>query len=142
VIIIFSPATRLTVLGSLLREQSFIQHSFISEIVPVSTKDKLRFQRYYPYVTFSVHTDSPPCQNGRMATAECERRKFERVEPPPCSPDLSPCDFWFFGFLKESLKDQQLLGVRSLHRSIADLGAELAFEDVWVIFIESMNCLS
>jgi hypothetical protein len=31
-----------------------------------------------------------------------------RAAHPPYSPGLSPCDFWLFGFLKESMKGMEL----------------------------------
>jgi histone-lysine N-methyltransferase SETMAR len=65
-----------------------------------------------------------------------------RAEHPPYSPDLSPCDFWLFGFLKEKLKDLQLRGVQSFHQAIPDLWNELTFEDVHAVFLEWMNRLS
>jgi hypothetical protein len=77
-----------------------------------------------------------------MATAEFDRRKLGHAEHPLHSPDLSPCDFWLFGFLKEMLKDRQLRGVHSLHQAITDLWDELTFEDVHAIFLERMKCLS
>jgi hypothetical protein len=29
-----------------------------------------------------------------------------QIEHPPYSPDLAPCDFFLFGYIKEMLKDQ------------------------------------
>jgi hypothetical protein len=31
-----------------------------------------------------------------------------RVPHPVYSPDPSPCDFWFFGYAKERMKDQAI----------------------------------
>jgi hypothetical protein len=114
-------ATRLITLNSLPEGQSFTRDSFLSEIVPVFTKEKLRFRRHHPWVAFSVHMGNSHCHNGRTATAEFDRRRFGCTEYPPYSPDLSTCDFWPFGFLKEKLKDSQLRGVQSLLQGVADL---------------------
>jgi histone-lysine N-methyltransferase SETMAR len=111
---VFFTTTRLIVLNSLPPGQSFTQDYFISEIVPAFAKEKLRFQRHHPEVTFSVHIDNSRCHNGRMATAEFNLRRLGCAEHPPYSPDLSPCEFWPFSFLKEKLKDRQLRGVLSL----------------------------
>jgi hypothetical protein len=107
-ITVFFTTTRLIVLNSLPRGQSFTQDHFISEIVPVFTKEKLGFRRHHPGVTFSVHMDNCCSHNGRMATAEFDRRRIGCLEHPPYSPDLGPRNFWLFGFLKERLKDRQL----------------------------------
>jgi histone-lysine N-methyltransferase SETMAR len=77
-----------------------------------------------------------------MATAEFDRRRLGRAEHPPYSPDLSPCDFWLFGTLKEKLKDRQLHGVQSLHQAITDLWDEPTFEDAQGVFLEWTNRLS
>jgi histone-lysine N-methyltransferase SETMAR len=134
-ITVFFTAMRLMVLNSLPKTQSFTQDCFISEIVPRLTKEKLRFRRHHPGMAFSVHTDHSRCHNGRMANAEFDRRRLGRTEHPPYSPDLSPCDFGLFGFLKEKLKDCQLRGVQSLHQAITGLWDELTFEDVQAVFL-------
>jgi hypothetical protein len=114
-ITVFFTATRLIVLDSLTQGQSFTQDYVVSEIVPTFTQEKLRFRRHHPGVTFSVHMDNSRCHNGRMTTAEFDHRRCGRAERPQYSPDLNPCDFWLFGFLKEKLKGRQLCGIQSLH---------------------------
>jgi hypothetical protein len=51
-ITVFFTERRLTILNSLPQGQSFTQDYFISEIVPAFTKEKPRFQRNHPGVTF------------------------------------------------------------------------------------------
>jgi hypothetical protein len=58
------------------------------------------------------------------------------------SPDLSPCDFWLFDFLKEKFKDRQLREVQSLHQAITEMWDELTFEDIQAVFLKWMNHLS
>jgi histone-lysine N-methyltransferase SETMAR len=103
-IAVFFIATRLMVLKSLPHGQSFTHGYFVSEIVPAFTKETLRFWRHHPGVTFSVHMDNSRCHTGRMAAPEFDHQRLGRTDHPPYSPDLSPCDFWLFGFLKEKLK--------------------------------------
>jgi hypothetical protein len=59
-----------------------------------------------------------------MVTAEFDRPRLGRAEQPPYSPDLSPCNFWPFRFLKKKLKDRQLripaANVQKLKDSAAD----------------------
>jgi histone-lysine N-methyltransferase SETMAR len=86
--------------------------------------------------------DNSRCHNGKVATAEFERRKLARAEHPAYSPDLSPCDFWLFGLLKEKLKDRELQGISSLHRSITELWDAVTFEEVQAVFREWMKRLS
>jgi histone-lysine N-methyltransferase SETMAR len=135
-------AARSIVLNNLPEGQPFTRDYCISEIVLAFTKEKLRFRRHHPGVTFSVRMDNSGCRDGRMATAEFDCRRLERAEHPPYSPDLNPCDFWFFGFLKEELKDRQLRAVQFLYQAITGLWDEPTFEDVQGVFLEWMNRLS
>jgi hypothetical protein len=70
--VLFS-AMRLIDLDGLPQGQSFTQNYFISEKVLAFTKEKQRFRRHHPRVTFSVHMDNTRCHNGRMATTEFDR---------------------------------------------------------------------
>jgi histone-lysine N-methyltransferase SETMAR len=135
-ITVFFTATRLPVSNSLPQSESFTHDYFISEIVPAFAKEELRFRRHHPRGPFSMQMDNSRCHNGRMATAEFNRRRLGRAEHPPYSPDLSPCDFWLFGFLKENLKDCQFRAVQSVHHAITDLWDKLAFGDVQAVFLE------
>jgi hypothetical protein len=65
-ITVFFTSTRLIVLSSLSQGQSSTQEYFISEIVPAFTKEKLRFRRHHPSVTFCAHASFPfsQWQNG------------------------------------------------------------------------------
>jgi hypothetical protein len=49
--------------------------------------------------------DNSMCYNGRKVTDELDNLKFDGVPHPSYSPDLSPCDFWLFGMLKQKIKD-------------------------------------
>lgn len=40
------------------------------------------------------------------------------IPHPPNSPDLSPCDFWLFDFVKENLTDQD--GSESMYRAVSN----------------------
>jgi hypothetical protein len=86
--------------------------------------------------------DNPRCHNDIIETARFDRRRLGRAEHLPYSTDLSPCDFWFFGFLKEKLKDRQIRGVQSFHPSITHLWDEPTFEDIQTVFLERMNRMS
>jgi transposase len=52
--------------------------------------------------------DNSIYHNPRKISLELEHNKIERAPHPTYSPDISPCGFWLFGFLKEKLKEQEL----------------------------------
>jgi hypothetical protein len=70
---VFFTATRLIVWNSLPQGQSFSQDYFMSEIIPAFAKEKLRFRRHHPGVTFSVNINNFRCHTGRMATTEFDQ---------------------------------------------------------------------
>jgi hypothetical protein len=50
--------------------------------------------------------DNSMYSNAGKTSLELEHNKIERAPHPAYSPDISLCDFWLFGFLKEKLKEQ------------------------------------
>jgi histone-lysine N-methyltransferase SETMAR len=66
-----------------------------------------------------LHFDSAGVHNTRTVMEQLEQSGFKRMEHPPYSPDLAPCDFFLFGYTKELLKrrtfveEEELLSVLS-----------------------------
>jgi hypothetical protein len=86
-------------------------------------------------------------RNARVHTAgdciaEIQRLKMTRLPQPAYSPDLSPCDFWFFGFAKQAIEnkvfdnaDQPLQGLHSIFDQVA-------FKDLQQVFLNWIKRLS
>jgi hypothetical protein len=53
-----------------------------------------------------VHMDKSMCHNGHKFGEDVARKTTMRVSHSVYSPDRSPCDFWFFGYAKEQMKEQ------------------------------------
>jgi transposase len=82
----------------------FAQEYFISTILPDIVHERGQIFRRVHRGDFFVHMDNSMCHNGhngRKVTDELEVLRLNRVPHPPYSPDLSPCDFWLFGMLKQ-----------------------------------------
>jgi transposase len=62
--------------------------------------------------------DNSIYHNGRKVTDEFDNRKLQRVAHPPYSPDLSPCDFWLLGMLKQKMKDRELSEVEEITNAV------------------------
>jgi hypothetical protein len=94
----------------------------------ISLSDKrtfLRFQRVYEWWPhFGV--SSSLAGNRHLLF-------FTHQENYPSLPDLSPCDFWLFGFLKHNLKDWEVVDVSALHHAITNLWDALTSEDVHAV---------
>jgi hypothetical protein len=59
-----------------------------------------------------------------------------RAPHPPYSPDLSPCDFWFFGMAKGKMTEWEFHTVQDIRRCLTEIWNDLAFEDVQSVFLE------
>jgi hypothetical protein len=53
---------------------------------------------------------------------------------PLYSPDISPCDFWFFGMLKWILRGREFSSSDEIEDAIAQGWNDLSFEDVQSVF--------
>ena len=52
-----------------------------------------------------IHYDNAPCHNACAVKTYLPQSRFTRVDHPPFSPDIAPCDFALFGSIKESFND-------------------------------------
>jgi hypothetical protein len=98
---IFFSGVKLISLHALPAGARFTQEYFINSILPDILDEKQRILRRNHGGDFFAHMDNSMCHNGRKVTDEFDNRKLQRVVHPPYSPDLSPCDFWLFGMLKQ-----------------------------------------
>jgi hypothetical protein len=51
-----------------------------------------------------LHHDNAPAHSTALVQAFWAKDHITQVCQPPYSPDLAPCDFWFFPKLKSPLK--------------------------------------
>jgi hypothetical protein len=72
-----------------------------------------------------LQIDNAPCQNSKQATAEIQKLRLSKKPLPICNPNLSPCDSWFFGFLKEKLQGTQHRSSRQLLDAILAILVEI-----------------
>jgi hypothetical protein len=78
--------------------------------------------------------DNAMCHNGRKVTDEFDNLKLQRVAHRPCSPDLSPCDFWLFGMLKQKMKDREFSGVEKIMNAVQEIWREMTLERLQSVF--------
>jgi hypothetical protein len=72
--------------------------------------------------------------NDRKITTEISDAKLESLPHPPYSPDLSPCDFWLFGMLKQEMKDWLFQTVEEIVTTMKTIWKGLALEKVQSVF--------
>jgi histone-lysine N-methyltransferase SETMAR len=85
--------------------------------------------------------DNSICHNGKMITQEISDAKFERLPHPAYSPDLSPCDFWLFGMLKQKVKDRAFQRLEEILEAVTLLSNDVTFEQLQSIFLNWMERL-
>jgi transposase len=88
--------------------RKFNQDYFISTVLPELVKGKRRRLRRKRGLPILIHMDNSACHNGHKITDKLTATDIARALQPPYSPDLNPCDFWFFGLLKDSMKGVEL----------------------------------
>jgi transposase len=86
-------------MGQKYNSQFFAQTLLPSiEKKPVECRPKLRT------TTAHVHVDNAKPHTSKMSIETIEELGVIPVPQPPHSPDLAPCDFFLFGYLKQHLE--------------------------------------
>jgi histone-lysine N-methyltransferase SETMAR len=52
-----------------------------------------------------AHFDNASIHKAKTVIVKIAELQLLQIEHPPYSPDLAPCDFFLFGYIKEILKD-------------------------------------
>jgi hypothetical protein len=131
---IFFSVVKLITLNALPTGARFTQEYFINSILPDILDEKHRILWRYSRGDFFVHMDNSMCLNGRKVTDEFDNRKLQRVAYPHYSPDLSPCDFWLFGMLKQKMKDREFCGVKEIMNAVQEIWREVTLERLQSVF--------
>ena len=58
-------------------------------------------------INVRIHMDNAHPHNSKMTMSKISELNMERLDHPPFSPDLSPNDFFLYGFVKDQLKGTQ-----------------------------------
>jgi histone-lysine N-methyltransferase SETMAR len=82
---------------------------FFAEMVPPSIEKKLA--ECHPKVQTTaahLHIDNGKPYTSRMPIEKIEELDFILVPQPPYSPDIAPCDYFLFGYLKQHFEGNHL----------------------------------
>jgi hypothetical protein len=60
--------------------------------------------------------------------------KLQRLDHPAYSPDLSPCDFWFFRRAKTAIQNKSFQGPDELIEALTKLFDSITFEELQRVF--------
>jgi hypothetical protein len=117
-----SCALALFPLNFFLRDKTII-HIFFTEIILPSIVENLSVTGPKLKATATrLHIDNAKPHNSRLSLQKIEEYGFIRMPQPPYSPDLAPCDFFLFGYLKSQLEGKAFFDV-----SLFGEGNDLSF---------------
>jgi hypothetical protein len=72
-----------------------------------------------------IQMDNCEVHNSARTTQRLEEFQITPWRHPPYSPDVSPCNSWFFGWSKDSMKSQQFQGTEDVQAFLIDLSRDL-----------------
>jgi hypothetical protein len=126
----FFTSIRLLVLSFLPKGTKFDQDYFIDTVLPNLYSEKRRIARRKGLPSFSVQMDNSMCHNGAKVNEKLEKRHIARASRQLYPPELSPCDFWLFGILKQNMKERVFQSEGQILAVVTESRNELAFEDI------------
>jgi histone-lysine N-methyltransferase SETMAR len=129
-ITLFISGRKLIVLDVLPERTKSNRPNFVHNIFPDLKQENRRYKCRKPRSTFLVDMDDSMCHSGSKVESKFWKPKLFRMPHPPYSPDLSPCDFWFFGILTGILKDHEFTSSGEIEEAITKKWNELTFDDV------------
>jgi histone-lysine N-methyltransferase SETMAR len=133
---IFFTATKLLVLDVLPRGNKFNQDYFLTIIAPELSRENTNSKRRVGNKPLLVHMDNSMCHNARKIEEYFTRKSVTRVPHPAYSPDLSPSDFWFFGYAKEQMKDQVVEDEDDLEDKLTEVWEHVTEDVLQSVFYE------
>jgi histone-lysine N-methyltransferase SETMAR len=95
---------KLRIAKDLPKSQNYNQDYFLSKILPGLEREESRYERRKRDAIFYVHMDHSKGHGGGKIQEKFERKHLARAPHSAYSPDVSPCDFWFFGMAKEKCR--------------------------------------
>jgi hypothetical protein len=84
--------------------------------------------------TLKIHMDNCRVHNALDTADKHGSMKPTRLPRPPYSPDLSLCDFWFFGRAKTALQNQSFVDAAELLEALTNLFDSVTFEELQSVF--------
>lgn len=83
-----------------------------------------------------LHIDNARPHNSRMTKDKIKELGWKRLEHPPYSPDISPCDFFLFGYVKSELKSIKVSSLHDLLKAVEEIITKID-KKVWESVYES-----
>lgn len=121
--------------------KKYNQEYFINNIIEEIKENTDGDDTQMDFKKIMVHMDNCRVHTGKKVTQKLSNLKVKTIPHPAYSPDISPCDFWLFGFLKKSLEDKEILDEIQLKIEILNAWEHVTFEQLQNVFYEWMKRL-
>jgi hypothetical protein len=105
--------------------QNYNSHFFTEIILPSVVKNLSVARSKLKATAAHLHLDNAKPHNSQLSLQKIEEYGFIRVPQPPDSPDLAPCDFFFFGYLKLQLEGKTFFDENSLKTEVERILREI-----------------
>jgi histone-lysine N-methyltransferase SETMAR len=90
----------------------------------------------------TLHFDNAPIHNTKLVSGSLDLLGFKRLDHPPYSPDLAPCDFFLFGYVKERLNGCSFESADELFQAVEEVIRGIPPEMLAAVFDEWLSRLA
>lgn len=116
--------------------ESFNSEYFIENVIK-QLSNSLYPQGKKPQETsYVLHIDNARPHNSHKTTEFLVKCGFKRAPHPPYSPDISPSDFYLFGYLKNKLEGEEFEDPNELLSKIIEILNSISKETLMAVFEE------
>jgi hypothetical protein len=128
---IFLTGTQLVNLAQLPRGRKYNTEYFINAILEAIHVACNNHDGYGHTKHMSIHMENCKVHNAAVSMGKIEKLKLTGLAHPP---DISPCDFWFFGRAKGALQNRTFLDSSALLEALAECWMTISFDKLQSVF--------
>jgi histone-lysine N-methyltransferase SETMAR len=117
------------------RGRKYNEEYFINEILEDIHVACNNHDGYQHTKHLSIPMENCKVHNATVSMAKIEKLKLTRLAHPAYSPDISPCDFWFFGRARGALQNRTFLDSTALLEALAECWMTVTFDELQSVFL-------
>jgi hypothetical protein len=138
---IFFSCEKLAFLDSLPKGQNRDAYYFCNTVLEGVKAGALAGTRKATLSYYHIHLDNCKVHNSKLTKGKLEEIRLIRWNYPAYSPDITPTDFWFFGWSKNEMKGQAFSSIEAFKTLLLILWARRDSGQLFSIFNEWMKRL-
>ncbi len=118
------------------RNQTLTKHVYLAVLNRLLTSIQNRCTEMWRRGDFVLHDDNTSAHRGDIVMRFIGQRLIRTLTHPPYSPDLAPCDFWFFPRLKKLLRGIRFPDLNTLEFEADRLMGDIPSQDFRTAILE------